>query len=85
MTLVNFKTRKDRQQSAKKESKAPILSDVLDDDVLAKLKTVKIELTKVAKENELEHQKKLRSDRKAIEKNKSFEDLLNEHEGFNSK
>ncbi|WP_269049459.1 YqkE family protein [Sporosarcina sp. G11-34] len=83
--MSNRKKRNTVQQTARKENAAPTLSDSLDDDVLAKLKAAKTTLTKVAEENEEKRQKQLKLEREEREKNKSFEELLNEHEGFNSK
>ena len=68
-----------RQHIAKKENATPTLSDSLDDDMLAKLKSVKTELTNLKRENEEKRQEKLRLERKEREKNKSFEELLNEY------
>ena len=77
---MSAKRRKgNRQQVAKKETSTPTLSDSLDDDVLAKLKTVKTVLTNVERENEEKRQEKLRLERKEREKNKSFVELLNEY------
>ena len=85
MALSNRKKRRSGQQAARKENTAPTLSDSLDEDVLAKLKAAKTALTKIAEENEEKRQKQLKFEREEREKNKSFEELLNEHEGFNSK
>ena len=85
MTLSNRKKRGTGQQVAKKENTALTLSDSLDEDVLAKLKAAKTALTKVEQEKEVKRQEQLRQERKEREKNKSFEELLNEHEGFTSK
>jgi hypothetical protein len=68
-----------RQQVAKKENIVPTLSESLDDDILAKLKSVKTELSTVERENEEKRQEKLRLERKEREKNKSFEELLNDY------
>ena len=81
--MSNRKKRASGQQAARKENTAPTLSDSLDEDVLAKLKAAKTALTKVAEENEAERQKQLRQEREEREKNKSFEELLNEYDGFN--
>lgn len=83
--MSNRKKRSVSQQTARKENAAPTLSDSLDEDVLAKLKAAKTALTKVAAENEEKRQKQLKIEREERENNKSFEELLNEHEGFNSK
>ena len=82
--MSNRKKRSSGQQTARKENAAPTLSDSLDEDVLAKLKAAKTALTKVAEENEEKRQKQLKFEREEREKNKSFEELLNEHDGFNS-
>ena len=68
-----------RQQVAKKENVTPTLSDSLDDDIIAKLKSVKTVLSTVERENEEKRQEKLRLERKEREKNKSFEELLNDY------
>lgn len=67
------------QKSPAKQNEALTLSDALDEDMLAKLKETKITLAKVAVENEAERQEQLRQERKEREKNKSFEELLNEY------
>ena len=85
MTLSNRKKRASGQQAARKENTSSTLSDSLDEDILAKLKAAKAELTKVAEENEVKRQKQLRQEREEREKNKSFEELLNEYDGLNSK
>ena len=69
-----------RQQVAKKEIVKPTLSDSLNDDIIAKLKSVKTILSTVERENEEERQEKLRLERKEREKNKSFEELLNDYD-----
>ena len=73
------KRKRNGQQTVKKESSAVTLSDALDEDVLAKLKAAKSALTKVAEENEEQRQAQLHRERKEREKNKSFEELLNEY------
>ena len=71
--------KRNQQQSAKKENATPTLSDSLDEDIIAKLKSVKTELSTVERENEEKRQEKLRLERKEREKNKSFEELLNDY------
>jgi hypothetical protein len=73
------KKKGNRQHVAKKENTTPTLSDSLDDDLLAKLKSVKSDLTNLERQNEEKRQEKLRLERKEREKNKSFEELLNEY------
>ncbi len=68
-----------------KEDASLSLSDALNEDVLAKLKATKKELTKVEKEEEKERQKQIRLEREEREKNKSFEELLDEYGDFGSK
>ena len=71
---MSTKRRKgNRQQVAKKENV------FLDDDIIEKLKSVKTVLSTVERENEEKRQKKLRLERKEREKNKSFEELLNDY------
>ncbi|WP_303970209.1 YqkE family protein [Sporosarcina ureae] len=58
---------------------ASLLSDFMDEDVLAKLKEMKQEM-KVVEETKLEKEKEKRiQERKEREKNKSFEELLEEY------
>jgi hypothetical protein len=68
-----------RQHVAKIQNTTPTLSDSLDDDLLEKLKSVKSDLTNLERQNEEKRQEKLRLERKEREKNKSFEELLNEY------
>lgn len=69
----------------RKKNEATTLSDSLNEDVLAKLKAAKSELTKVAKENEVKHQKQIQQEQEELENNKSFEELLNEQDRLNLK
>ena len=57
------------------------LSDQLSSDLLAKLKETKKQLVAVEQEKEEERQAQLVFERKQKEKNKSFEELLDEY-GF---
>lgn len=83
--MSNRKKRGTNQQAVKKENTALTLSDSLDEDVLAKLKAAKTELTKVERENEEKRQEQVRQERKDREKNKSFEELLNEYDESGTK
>jgi hypothetical protein len=67
------------QHIAKIENTTPTLSDSLDDELLAKLRSIKSDLPSVERQNEEKRQEKLRLERKEREKNKSFEELLNEY------
>ena len=68
-----------RLQVEEKDNGLPTLSDSLDDDIIAKLKSVKTVLSTVERENEEKRQEELRLERKEREKNKSFEELLNDY------
>ncbi|WP_203246351.1 YqkE family protein [Sporosarcina beigongshangi] len=65
----------------KVENEGLTLSDALDDDVLAKLKAAKQQLSAVEQAKEEQRQEQIRQERKEREKNKSFEELLDEY-GF---
>lgn len=77
--------RKSGQHQVKREDKAPTLSDSLNDDILAKLKATKKQLTDVEHEKEKQLKEELRRERKEREDNKSFEELLNEYDGLDLK
>jgi len=67
------------QKGSTVDHSAPLLSDLMDEDVLAKLKEMKQEM-KVVEETKLEKEKEKRiQERKEREKNKSFEELLEEY------
>jgi Protein of unknown function (DUF3886) len=71
--------KKKKQPAAKKQNDKPVtLGDMLNEDLMKKLKNTKQEL-KAAEElkKEAEEQKK-REERRLKEKNKSFEELFNE-------
>ena len=61
------------------KQEAVTLADQLGGDVLAKLKAAKQDLTVKEQAAEEERQAKLAFERKQREKNKSFEELLNEY------
>lgn len=78
--------RKRRQPNQTKNDSATLnLSDALNDDVLSQLKAAKKELAKIEQEEEKEKQEKLRQARKEREKNKSFEELLEEYGDMGTK
>ncbi|WP_153731370.1 YqkE family protein [Sporosarcina obsidiansis] len=67
------------QQKNNTEETVTLLSDLVSDDILAKLKNAKSELTTAEqKKKELEKEKRIK-ERKEREKNKSFEELLKEY------
>ena len=74
---------KKRKQVTPKQEKG--LSDSLDDAILEKLKAAKKALTDAEGLKEEERQEQLRQERKEREKNKSFEELLNEFGDTGSK
>lgn len=74
---------KKRMQGTPKQEKG--LSDSLDDAILEKLKAAKKALTDAEGLKEEERQEQLRQERKEREKNKSFEELLNEFGDTGSK
>ena len=76
---MSAKRRKGNQQGKKIEDIPSTLSDSLNDEVLAKLKSVKNKLSITERENEDKRQEKLRLERKEREKNKCFEELLNDY------
>ncbi|MEQ6354984.1 YqkE family protein [Lysinibacillus sp. M3] len=67
------------------KQEAVTLADQLGGDVLAKLKATKQDLTVKEQAAEEERQAKLAFERKQREKNKSFEELLNEYGDKGSK
>lgn len=78
--------KKRRQQNQKKDDSATLsLSDALNDDVLSQLKAAKKELSKIEQEEEKEKQAQIRQARKEREKNKSFEELLEEYGDMGTK
>lgn len=83
------KKRKQPVRPVKKEDATLTLSDSLGDDVLEKLKAAKKELSDQEKSKaeavEKERVKQIRKEREEREKNKSFEELLNEYEGTGDK
>ena len=73
------------RKKTKQNSEGLTLSDALDDNILAKLKAAKKELTAVERENEEKRQEQIRYERKQREKNKSIEELLDEYGDTGSK
>lgn len=69
----------------KVENDGLTLSDALGDDILAKLKAAKQQLSAAEQTKEEERQEQIRRERKEREKNKSFEELLNEYGDAGSK
>ncbi|MBE1553368.1 DUF3886 domain-containing protein [Sporosarcina limicola] len=80
------KKRKQPQPRPKKvENEGLTLSDVLGDDILEKLKAAKKVLSAAEDVKEEERQAQIIRERKEREKNKSFEELLNEFGDVGSK
>lgn len=63
----------------KVENERLTLSDALDDDILAKLKAAKQQLSAAEQEKEEQREEQIRQERKEREKNKSFGELLDEY------
>ncbi len=78
--LAKKKQKKQVKPTVQKEE-TNTLSDQLSSDLLAKLKETKQQLVAVEQEKEEERQAQLVFERKQKEKNKSFEELLDEY-GF---
>ncbi|PZX07759.1 uncharacterized protein DUF3886 [Psychrobacillus insolitus] len=78
--MAKKKQKKQVKPTVQKEE-TNTLSDQLSSDLLAKLKETKQQLVAVEQEKEEERQAQLVFERKQKEKNKSFEELLDEY-GF---
>ncbi len=78
------KKKKATNVKPKEDNNRPTLSDQLDVNVLAKLKSAKKYLEAVEQKKEEERQAQLAFERKQREKNRSFEELLDEY-GFGGK
>ncbi|WP_329958821.1 YqkE family protein [Sporosarcina sp. G11-34] len=78
------KKKRNSVQPKKKENENLTISDSIGDDILEKLKAAKKELTAKEREKEEKRQEQLRLERKEQEKNKSFAELLAEHDKQNS-
>lgn len=76
---------KNRQKKVERNPENITLSDSLNEDILTKLQAAKKELSILEKEKENERQEKLRKERKQREKNKTFEELLEEYGDNGSK
>ncbi len=80
--------KKRQQRQAKptnKERENSTLSDALGEDILEKLKATKKELAAAESAKEEERQAQLQFERNEREKNKSFEELLNDYGDAGSK
>ena len=67
-----------QRKPAKQEDTSLHLGDLLNDDVLGKLRQKKGEWEEAEKKRQEEAERLKREERKCREKNKSFEELLNE-------
>ncbi|WML47631.1 YqkE family protein [Neobacillus sp. PS3-34] len=73
-----MKKQRKQQPAPKKDDSAVTLGDLINQDLIKQLKEKKHEL-KAAEERKMEEEEqKKREERRLREKNKSFEDLLNE-------
>ena len=72
------KKQSQRKPAAKQEETSLHLGDLLNDDVLGKLRQKKGEWEEAEKKRQEEAERQKREERKRREKNKSFEELLNE-------
>ncbi|GKV55496.1 hypothetical protein NCCP2222_14430 [Sporosarcina sp. NCCP-2222] len=81
------KRQKQTQSHAPKKEKEEklTLSDSLNEDILAKLKATKMELSAKEKAEEEKRQEQLKRERREKEKNKSFAELLDEYGDAGSK
>jgi hypothetical protein len=79
------KRRQPSPSQKKTEQEGLTLSDALGDDILAKLKAAKKELSAAEQAKEEERQEQLSRERKEREKNKTFEELLEEYGDVRSK
>ena len=80
------KKRKQQTPSPKKvENEGLTLSDALGEDILEKLKAAKKELSAAEQAKEEKRQEQLLRERKEREKNKTFEELLEEYGDVGSK
>ncbi|MEV9640145.1 YqkE family protein [Mammaliicoccus sciuri] len=68
-----------KQQKADTEAVGTSLSDLVSEDMLAKLKSAKQELTAAEQTKKEQDKEKRIQERKEREKNKSFEELLEEY------
>jgi len=71
--------------AAKKQDDAVTIADQLGGDMLEKLAQMKKDLTKQEEQQAIEREEQLRRERKEREKNKTFEELLDEYGDMGSK
>lgn len=75
----NNKQPQNHYQNTRTDETATSLSDLLNDDVLAKLKHTKVELAAIEEQQKEKEKQQRIQERKDREKNKSFEELLEEY------
>ena len=73
-----MKKKQNRQQTAKKEDKPATLGDVINKDILEKLKTQQKEMKEQEEKQKQEEALRKKEEQRLREKNKSFEELLTE-------
>lgn len=71
--------------AAKKQDDAVTIADQLGSDMLEKLAQMKKDLTQQEEQQAIEREEQLRRERKEREKNKTFEELLDEYGDMGSK
>lgn len=71
--------------TVKKQDDAVTIADQLGGDMLEKLAQMKKDLTKQEEQQAIEREEHLRRERKEREKNKTFEELLDEYGDMGSK
>ncbi|CEA04703.1 hypothetical protein BN1050_02098 [Metalysinibacillus saudimassiliensis] len=71
--------------TVKKQDDAVTIADQLGGDMLEKLAQMKKDLTKQEEQQAIEREEQLRRERKEREKNKTFEELLDEYGDMGSK
>lgn len=85
--MIGLAKKKKRPQltPVKRETEKTTFSDVLNDDILLKLKAAKKDLLADEQAKEEKHQQQLLKDREEREKNKTFAELLEEYDSIGSK
>lgn len=73
-----MKKKQQRMPQKKQEDTSPKLGDMINSDILAKLRETQKELSQAEQVKKEAEEEKKREERKLREKNKSFEELLGE-------
>lgn len=75
-----MKKKQNRQQTVRKEDKPATLGDLLNQDVMEKLKAQKQQLKEEEEQKKQAELQRKKEEQRLREKNKSFEELLSESE-----